>query len=171
MLGKSDKNPQLNIGEIPLVHYINLEHELCRLAEKINWESVEKEFSAFYSTRGAPSIPIRIMVGLSLLKKIYHHSDKSALGHWLENPYWQHFCGEVYFQHKTPFYFGEFGNFRHRIGPEGENKIMKLGMDIFGQAFLRSHNTHDRKHRNGGPKNRLLKTIFTFGNFLIRISS
>ena len=171
MLGKTDKNPQLSIGEIPLVHYINKEHELCHLVGKINWEDVEKEFAVYYSTKGAPSIPIRIMVGLTLLKKIYNHSDRSALGHWLENPYWQHFCGVIYFQHKAPFYFGEFGNFRHRIGSEGEKKILKLGMDIFGQSFLRSHGLRDRRHRTGEPKNGISKMIFTFGNFLIRISS
>lgn len=171
MLGKTDKNPQLNIGEIPLVHYINKEHELCQLAGKINWDSVENEFSVYYSTKGAPSIPIRTIVGLSLLKRIYKYSDRSALAHWLENPYWQHFCGEVYFQHKVPFYFGEFGNFRNRIGNEGEGRILKLGTDVFGPRFLKSHGPYERKYSSSDHKNPISKMLSAFGNFLLRISS
>ena len=169
MLGKTDKNPQLNIGEIPLLHYIDQRHELCRLAGKIDWGSVEREFSAFYSVKGAPSIPVRTIVGLSLLKRMYRCSDRSALVHWLENPYWQHFCGEVYFKHEAPFYFSEFGKFKHRIGPDGQNLIARLGTDVFGQEFLKEYGPRDRKHRE--PKNPVSRMVYQFGNFLVRLST
>lgn len=48
-----------------------------------------------------------------------------------KNPYWQHFCGEVYFQYKLPFDPSDFVHFRHRIGPEGMNKIFKQSIDLF----------------------------------------
>jgi transposase, IS5 family len=171
MLGKTDKNPQLNIDEIPLVHFIDREHELISLSKKINWENVEKEFACFYSLKGAPSIPMRIMVGLILLKQVYCCSDKSAIDHWLENPYWQHFCGEIYFQHKAPLHFSDFSHFRHRIGSEGEKRVMQLGIDVFGQAFAKSNARNDKKHKAGEPKNRVSRIINTFGNYLIRLSS
>ena len=67
------------------------------------------------------------MIGLILLKQVYRYSDKNALVHWVENPYWQHFCGQVYFQHKAPFYFSDFSHFRKRIGNEGDKKLRGWG--------------------------------------------
>ncbi len=168
MLGKSDRNPQLNLTGVPIIHYIDPGHELCRLAKKVNWNEVEKDFAGFYSTKGAPSVPVRIMVGLILLKQVYRYSDKSALAHWLENPYWQHFCGEVYFQHKPPFYYSDFSHFRKRIGNEGDKKIAELGNEIFGFALnkgMRSYEKHPRE-----PGNVFARSINRFGNFLVRIS-
>jgi hypothetical protein len=35
------------------------------------------------------------MAGLHLLKHTYALSDEDVVKGWVENPYWQHFCGEV----------------------------------------------------------------------------
>jgi transposase, IS5 family len=153
MLGKTEKNPQLNLTEVPLVHFISSDHELCILAKKINWNEVEKDFAVYYSTKGAPSIPIRTMVGLTILKQIFHYGDKTAIEHWLENPYWQHFCGEVYFQNKAPFYYSDFGHFKKRIGKVGEEKIIKLTASLFGKAGEKAFKPvtkKDRKDKNDG---------------------
>jgi len=171
MLGKTDKNPQLSFTETPLIHIINPGHELCTLVKNVNWEQVEKGLAVFYSDKGAPSIPVRIMVGLIILKQVYHHSDKSALAHWLENPYWQHFCGEVYFQHKAPFYFGDFSHFRKRIGKDGEKIITKLGNELFGRAYLQGVAGSGKKTRAGKPVGLLSGFANALGNYLIRVSS
>ena len=134
MIGKSDKNPQLNFFSIPLVQFINMEHELCVLAQKINWEMVEKEFAPYYSKMGAPAVLVRTIVGLILLKKIFNQSDESVIYRWVENPYWQYFCGETYFQKKPPFNPSDFVHFRKRIGEEGAEKILKLSIDLFGEC-------------------------------------
>ncbi|WP_299657484.1 transposase, partial [uncultured Jannaschia sp.] len=36
-----------------------------------------------------------------------------------ENPYWQHFCGEVFFQHRPPIDPSSPTRWRGRIGKEG----------------------------------------------------
>ena len=171
MLGKTEKNPQLVLSETPLIHFINPDHELCHLASKISWEKIEQDFAVFYSVKGAPSIPIRIMIGLTLLKQVYHFGDKGALAHWLENPYWQHFCGEVYFQRKAPFYFSDFSHFRKRIGKEGEIMILKLGNEIFGHAYTKGLSGMGKKGHAGKPGSLFSKTANKLGNYLIRISS
>lgn len=38
---------------------------------------------------------------------------------WAENPYWQHFCGETYFQHRLPIDPSSLTRWRKRIGEEG----------------------------------------------------
>jgi len=38
---------------------------------------------------------------------------------WAENPYWQHFCGETFFQHRLPIDPSSLTRWRKRIGEEG----------------------------------------------------
>lgn len=133
MVGKIDKNPQLSIFEIPLTNFINLKHELCILASEIDWDLIEKDFSVYYTDFGRPSIPIRKIVGLILLRRIYNLSDEAIIDRWIENPYWQYFCGEHSFQKNKPMDPTEFIHFRKRIGEEGAEKLLKLSIDLFGK--------------------------------------
>jgi IS5 family transposase len=133
MVGKQDKTPQLSIFDTPLERFINLEHELCILSTRIDWDSIEKEFSIYFSEIGRPSVPIRRMVGLLLLKHIYNLSDEAIVARWIENPYWQYFSGEKVFQTQKPFDPTEFIHFRNRIGKEGAEKLLKVSIQLFGK--------------------------------------
>ena len=68
---------------------------------------------------------------------MYNLGDETVVARYLENPYWQHFCGEVYFQYKLPFDLSNFLHFRHKIGPEGMAKIFKQSIDLFDKDFIR----------------------------------
>ena len=131
MKGKIIKNPQLNVFRVPLVSMINMEHELVLLAQRIDWEKVEKDFSIYYPELGRPAVPIRKMVGSMLLKQMYNLGDETFVARWIENPYWQYFCGETYFQYDQPYDPSDFVHFRKRIGEEGAQKILKLSISLF----------------------------------------
>lgn len=133
MVGKQEQTPQLSIFDTPLERFIDLGHELCILSKRIDWDSVEEEFSAYYSDIGRPSVPIRKMVGLLLLKHIYNLSDEATVARWTENPYWQYFSGEKVFQTQKPFDPTEFIHFRNRIGKEGAEKLLKVSVRLFGK--------------------------------------
>ncbi len=133
MVGKQDKTPQLSIFDTPLKRFINLEHELCILSGQIDWDLMEMEFSVYFSEIGRPSVPIRRMVGLLLLKHIYNLSDEAVVDRWIENPYWQYFSGEKVFQTQKPFDPTEFIHFRNRIGKEGVEKLLKASIQLFGK--------------------------------------
>lgn len=133
MVGKQDNTPQLSIFDTPLERFINLEHELCVLSKQIDWGKVEAEFSVYYSDFGRPSVPIRRIIGLLLLKHIYNLSDEAIVDRWIENPYWQYFSGEKIFQTQKPFDPTEFIHFRKRIGKEGAEKLLKVSVQLFGQ--------------------------------------
>ena len=133
MVGKQDKTPQLSIFDTPLERFINLNHELCILSKKIDWDSIEEDFSFYYSDIGRPSVPIRRMVGLLLLKHIYNLSDEAIVDRWIENPYWQYFSGELIFQKDKPFDPTEFIHFRNRIGKEGAERLLKISVQLFGK--------------------------------------
>jgi len=137
MLKKLPVQPQLEMFKTVLTSFIHPEHELCLLAKKIDWKALEEEFEPLYGKVGRPSIPIRTIVGLLLLKQMYNLGDETVVERYLENPYWQHFCGEVYFQYKLPFDPSDFVHFRHRIGSQGMEKIFKASIDLFDADMIR----------------------------------
>lgn len=132
MIGKTDKTPQLNMYQVPIRQFINEEHELCQLARRIDWDSLESDLSDYYCVdNGRPSIPIRKIVGVIMLKRMFNESDESVVDRWKENPYWQYFCGEVHFQHHWPFDPTELIKFRKRMGESGMERILKVSVDLF----------------------------------------
>jgi IS5 family transposase len=137
MLKKLPRQPQLEMYKTVLASFINPEHELCLLAKKINWDDLEKEFAPLYGEVGRPSIPIRTIVGLLLLKQIYDLGDETVMDRYIDSPYFQHFCGEIYFQYDYPFDPSDFVHFRKRIGEEGMKLIFKQSIDLFGKENIR----------------------------------
>jgi len=133
MVGKQDKTPQISIFETPLKRFINLNHELCILSKKLDWDTIEEDFSFYYSDIGRPSVPIRRMTALLLLKHIYNLSDEVIVDRWIENPYWQYFSGELVFQTDKSFDPTEFIHFRNRIGKEGAERLLKISVQLFGK--------------------------------------
>jgi len=129
MKGKSPNQDQRNIFLPILKDIINPEHELAILSDQINWKKFEDEFSELYSHTGQPGMPIRMMVGLLLLKRIYNLGDETVMEQWLQNPYYQYFCGESEFQWKYPCDPSDLVHFRKRIGKDGVEKIFQLSVD------------------------------------------
>lgn len=118
-----------------LENILSRDHELYRLAGLIDWDAFETEFGALYAAKkGRPGIPIRLMVGLTYLGHAYGLSDEAVVAKWVENPYWQYFCGESYFQHRFPIDCSSMSRWRKRIGEEGCEKILAETL----QAGLRS---------------------------------
>ncbi len=103
-----------------LVNLIDQRHELFRLAELIDWQAFANEWSPqFVSTTGRPALPTRLMAALLYLKHVYALSDENAVERWSENPYWQHFSGERYFQHELPCDSSSLVRWPQRIGEAG----------------------------------------------------
>jgi IS5 family transposase len=71
MLKKLPLQPKLEMFKTVLTSFIQPEHELCLLAKKIDWQSLEEEFAPLYGKVGRPSIPYRTIVGLLLLTDLY----------------------------------------------------------------------------------------------------
>jgi len=137
MLKKLPVQPQLEMFKTVLTSFIHPDHDLCQLARKIDWDYLEKEFSPLYGKVGRPSVPIRTIVGLLILKQMYDLGDETVLDRYLENPYWQHFCGEVYFQYILPFDPSDFVHFRKRIKEGGMMKIFEQSINLFGKERVR----------------------------------
>ena len=107
---------------------------------KIGWEAVEERFGDLYSEEGRPGIPIRLMVGLHYLKHAFNESDETVVARWVENPYWQYFCGEEYFRYELPIDPSQMTRFRHRIGEAGCEFMLGLTIQtgLATRAVLRT---------------------------------
>ncbi len=129
MKGKLPNQNQRNLFRPILKDIINPKHELAILSDRINWQDFEDSFSPLYSHTGQPGTPIRTMVGLLLLKRIYNLGDETVIEQWVQNPYFQYFCGEAEFQWKPPCDPSDMVHFRKRIGEQGAEKILEVSID------------------------------------------
>ena len=94
-------------------------HELILLANKIDWSGLEAGFIDTYCPdNGAPAKAVRLMVGLHYLKYTFNESDESVVDRWVENPYWQYFCGYTHMQHECPIHPTSMTKWRNRVGAE-----------------------------------------------------
>ena len=104
---------------------VSHEHPLYRLAEAIDWSRFESEFGALYAeATGRPGLPTRLMVGLHYLKYLFDESDESVVEKFIENPYWQFFCGSEYFEHELPCHPTSLVKWRRRIGTDGTERLL-----------------------------------------------
>ncbi len=94
-------------------------HPLVLLAEKIDWQFLDGRFaSACAPGPGQPGLPTRLVAGLFILKHMENLSDEVLHERWMENPYYQYFCGELSFCHKAPFDRSSMTHWRQRLGEE-----------------------------------------------------
>lgn len=129
MKGKLPNQNQKNLFRPVLKDIINPTHELVILTKQIDWNEFEISFSELYSHTGQPGVPIRTMVGLLLLKRIYNLGDETVMEQWLQNPYFQYFCGEAEFQWEYPCDPSDMVHFRKRIGKKGAEKIFQMTVE------------------------------------------
>jgi transposase, IS5 family len=66
------------------------------------------------------------MVGLQLLKHTSNLSEDEVVALWVDNPYWQHFCGEPYFRHDSSIDPSLMTGFLKRVGESGCKFILGL---------------------------------------------
>ncbi len=133
MLGKSPNQNQRELYQPLLSDFINMNHDLVLLADRIDWKQFEKDFSPLYSSSGQKANPIRLMVGCLILKQLYNLGDETLPAAWVRDPYMQYFCGEAHFQHRFPFHPSDFVYFRKRIGSEGVELIFKQSVSVHGK--------------------------------------
>jgi IS5 family transposase len=125
MLPKKSGDIQNRIFQNRLENIINIEHPLIKLSKQINWPFIEEKFGAVYvPDKGRPALPTRLMVGLHYLKGMFSLSDESVVEGFLENPYWQYFCGFEFFVHELPLDSSSMTRWRKRAGTKGFENML-----------------------------------------------
>jgi IS5 family transposase len=111
---------------------IDTGHALAKLARTIDWDFLSRQLGAVYTDHpGRPPLPTRLMAGLAILKHMHDLSDEALSDRWLENPYYQYFCGEEFFRHKLPFDRSSITRWRQRMG---EDRLVALLQESLATA-------------------------------------
>ena len=127
MMTKTDSTRpvQDDLFRVMLCDLVAKDHELVLLSDAIDWKRFEKALEPAYSSdKGRPSVPIRMMAGLTFLKYMFAMSDQDVLDNWCENPYWQYFCGGEFFEHRPPTDQATMSRWRSRSGEAGAKEMI-----------------------------------------------
>jgi len=110
---------------------IDMDHALVKLARTVDWGFLEGKFGAVYTDApGRPPLPTRLMAGLAILKHSYDLSDEVLCERWVENPYYQFFCGEEFFQHRLVFDRSSLTRWRGRMGEERLQALIQESLSV-----------------------------------------
>ena len=136
-----NESKQLELGKVRLASFLNISHELVRLADAMDWDHFCAKFGEQFNDRGRPALATRLMVGLTYLKYVYDLSDEAVVAQFLESGYWQYFCGFEYFQHEAPCDSSSLTRWRKRLGEDGAEKLLTETLAVahkLGLITLRS---------------------------------
>jgi transposase, IS5 family len=123
---QTDPTPPEDLWRARLSQQIDLRHPLVQLAGLIDWQGFEARFGELYHPQlGRPGVPIRLMVGLCYLQHTFQLSDQEVVERWVENPYWQVFCGFDFLQLKLPIDPSSLVRWRRRIGQDGIELLLQ----------------------------------------------
>lgn len=122
----SSQEPQKELFRVELVHLIDLNHPLVKLAGVVDWTKFDAVFEPLFDDQtGRPAIATRLMVGLHYLKHLHGLSDEDVVEQWVENPYWQYLCGGKYFEHRLPIHPTSMTRWRKKIAAAGAEKLLE----------------------------------------------
>lgn len=119
MRPKTTSTNQFDLFRAHFKQILNPDHPLCLLADAIDWPGFDAQFIDCYSDdMGRPGNATRLMVGLHYLKHAFDESDESVVERWVENPYWQYFCGFDHMRHECPIHPTSMVKWRQRVGAD-----------------------------------------------------
>jgi transposase, IS5 family len=110
---------------------IGMKHQLVKLSEVVSWGAIEARCGEVYAQGpGMPPLPTRLMAGLAILKHTFDLSDEELCARWVENPYFQFFCGEVFFQHALTFDRSSLTRWRQRMGEDRIAVLLQESLSV-----------------------------------------
>jgi IS5 family transposase len=130
-MSKPRDDRQKDLLRPPLDEIIDLGHPLAHLAREIDWDFLDARFSSVCRRGpGQPPLPTRLVAGLLILKHMHDLSDEALCARWLENPYYQYFCGEEAFQHRPRFDRSSLTRWRQRLGEEQLAALLQESLSV-----------------------------------------
>src|SRR5712675_1970455 len=130
-MAKPRDDRQKDLLRPALEDIIDLGHPLARLAREIDWGFLDSRFASVCAPgAGQPGLPTRLVAGLLILKHMHDLSDEALCARWLENPYYQFFCGELSFCHQLPFDRSSLTHWRQRLGEEQLVALLQESLSV-----------------------------------------
>ncbi len=130
-MAKPRDDRQKDLLRPALEEIIDLGHPLARLAREIDWGFLDGRFAGVCTAGpGQPPLPTRLVAGLFIVKHMHDLSDEALCARWLENPYYQFFCGELSFCHQLPFDRSSLTHWRQRLGEEELVALLQESLSV-----------------------------------------
>ena len=125
------EQPQDQLFKNRLCDELNPEHELIRLGKVIPWDQIQADVEPLFTEgQSRPPLPTRLATGLMILQHLYNVSDEAVVRAWVENPYWQAFCGYEFLQWEFPAHPTSLTRWRQRLGSDGLEKVLKISIGV-----------------------------------------
>ncbi len=122
---------QRSFFEHRLDDILKKKHPLYVLATKVCWDRFDEKFGTlFHPKKGKPASPTRLVVGLLYIKHTFNLSDEETIKRFVENPYWQYFCGFSFFQTEVPCDATVLVKWRKRMKEEGMEFLLQETLAI-----------------------------------------
>lgn len=130
-MGRPRDDRQKDLLQPALDQIIDMKHPLVLLGARIDWDFLDSRFRTVCAPGpGQPGLPTRLVAGLFILKHMHNLSDEVLCARWLENPYYQYFCGELSFRHKLPFDRSSLTRWRQRLGEDQLAALIQEGLSV-----------------------------------------
>lgn len=131
-----DKDAQEPDGlfKTPLDRFIDPAHPLVRMGGEIDWAALDARAGDAFAETGRPATPSRFMIAMFILKAVYDLSDEKLFERWVYDPYFQHFSGEIYFQHEAPHERSGMSHWRRWLGPDFLDALIQESLRIAHKA-------------------------------------
>jgi len=110
---------------------VDMSHPKVILASLMDWQFLSSKLGEVYSDGpGQPPLASRLMAGLHILKYADNLSDDEVCARWLENPYYQYFCGEEFFRHELPLDRSSMTRWRQRMGEDRLTALLQESLAV-----------------------------------------
>ena len=120
----------LRVHNLALKPLLNPKHKLCFLSRNVGWEFYINDVLQLNDTTFKPKS--RTLFSVLCLQILYDVGFKELQQIWTENPYWQYFSNEVYFQWTFPFNEAYYVSFLKQTSAEQ----LDLINDHIGQVLV-----------------------------------
>jgi hypothetical protein len=164
---------------VELKNILDQRQQLVILAHEIDWLSLEytlkNEGHALYSTR--------IMLGLQILRLLKGLCDEDVCEEWVQNPYFQVFCGEKYFQHLCPVSAVQMREWRSKLGHDQlpdlipkklartQDKPANFVIDIDGVVAMLAPGNDYRQSRPIDEVISAINRLYDRGHYIIMLTA
>jgi IS5 family transposase len=118
----------------PLARFIDMDHSLVQLADRIDWEGLEEAVAGSFAEAGRPGNEARFMLGMLVLKAMNNLSDEKLWERWPCDPYFQYFTGELFFQHRVPHERSGMSHWRQRLGAKVLDALIRESLRVAHEA-------------------------------------
>lgn len=99
----------------PFGGVLEQDNRWVRLAEKLDWAALERQYAGHFGKGGAQALPLRMAFGSLVIRAALGLSDRQTVELIRENPYLQYFIGLSTYTAAAPFSAHSMAAFRKRI--------------------------------------------------------